>query len=55
MRLYFYLTGVPFLWLINSSMLLYRSDYSYSPAALAGALARRVDDGLHSLFDQTNM
>lgn len=56
-RFYFDLAGVPFpdqihglLRLVDSSRLLYGSDYPYTPAALAESLAKRVDDGLQSLF-----
>jgi len=56
-RFYFDLAGVPFpdqirglLRLVDSSRLLYGSDYPYTPAALAGSLAQRVDDGLEGLF-----
>ncbi|KAJ5617876.1 hypothetical protein N7537_002990 [Penicillium hordei] len=56
-RFYFDLAGVPFpdqihglLRLVDSSRLLYGSDYPYTPAALAESLAQRVDDGLQSLF-----
>ncbi|KAK4862601.1 hypothetical protein LT330_002734 [Penicillium expansum] len=56
-RFYFDLAGVPFpdqihglLRLVDSSRLLYGSDYPYTPAALAESLAKRVDDGLQTLF-----
>ncbi|KUM64878.1 hypothetical protein ACN42_g2195 [Penicillium freii] len=56
-RFYFDLAGVPFpdqihglLRLVDSSRLLYGSDYPYTPALLAESLAKRVDDGLQSLF-----
>ncbi|OQD64693.1 hypothetical protein PENPOL_c007G03655 [Penicillium polonicum] len=56
-RFYFDLAGVPFpdqihglLRLVDSSRLLYGSDYPYTPAPLAESLAKRVDDGLQSLF-----
>jgi predicted TIM-barrel fold metal-dependent hydrolase len=57
-RFYFDLAGVPFpdqihglLRLVDSSRLLYGSDYPYTPAGLAGSLAQRVDDGLEGLFE----
>ncbi|KAJ5206805.1 Amidohydrolase 2 [Penicillium cf. griseofulvum] len=56
-RFYFDLAGVPFpnqihglLRLVDSSRLLYGSDYPYTPPVLAGSLAKRVDDGLLDLF-----
>jgi predicted TIM-barrel fold metal-dependent hydrolase len=56
-RFYFDLAGVPFpdqihglLRMVDSSRLLYGSDYPYTPAALAESLAKRVDDGLESNF-----
>ncbi|KAJ5497997.1 Amidohydrolase 2 [Penicillium expansum] len=56
-RFYFDLAGVPFpdqihglLRLVDSSRLLYGSDFPYTPAALAESLAKRVDDGLQTLF-----
>jgi predicted TIM-barrel fold metal-dependent hydrolase len=56
-RFYFDLAGLPFpnqihglLRLVDSSRLLYGSDYPYTPAALAESLAKRVDDGLQDLF-----
>jgi predicted TIM-barrel fold metal-dependent hydrolase len=56
-RFYFDLAGVPFpdqihglLRLVDSSRLLYGSDFPYTPARLAESLAKRVDDGLQSLF-----
>ncbi|KAJ5788571.1 hypothetical protein N7457_003561 [Penicillium paradoxum] len=56
-RFYFDLAGVPFpdqihglLRLVDSSRLLYGSDYPYTPAALAESLANRVDEGLRSQF-----
>jgi predicted TIM-barrel fold metal-dependent hydrolase len=56
-RFYFDLAGVPFpdqihglLRLVDSSRLLYGSDYPYTPATLAGSLAQRVDAGLEDLF-----
>lgn len=56
-RFYFDLAGVPFpdqiyglLRLVDSSRLLYGSDYPYTPAALAESLAKRVDDGLEVRF-----
>ncbi|KAJ5285563.1 hypothetical protein N7524_000869 [Penicillium chrysogenum] len=56
-RFYFDLAGVPFpdqihglLRLVDSSRLLYGSDFPYTPARLAESLAKRVDDGLQGLF-----
>jgi predicted TIM-barrel fold metal-dependent hydrolase len=56
-RFYFDLAGVPFpdqihglLRIVDSSRLLYGSDYPYTPAALAESLANRVDEGLESNF-----
>ena len=56
-RFYFDLAGVPFpdqihglLRLVDSSRLLYGSDYPYTPAALAGSLAQRMDSGLEAHF-----
>ncbi|KAJ5170285.1 Amidohydrolase 2 [Penicillium coprophilum] len=56
-RFYFDLAGVPFpdqihglLRLVDSSRLVYGSDYSYTPAALAGSLAKKLDDGLQDLL-----
>ncbi|KAJ5374067.1 Amidohydrolase 2 [Penicillium concentricum] len=56
-RFYFDLAGVPFpdqihglLRLVDSSRLVYGSDYPYTPAALVESLAKRVDEGLESLF-----
>jgi predicted TIM-barrel fold metal-dependent hydrolase len=56
------LAGVPFpdqihgvLRLVDSSRLLYGSDYPYTPAPLAKSLAKRLDEGLGEIFDsQTN-
>lgn len=52
------LAGVPFpdqihglLRLVDSSRLLYGSDYPYTPAPLAESPAKRLDDGLGKLFD----
>ncbi|KAJ5219254.1 uncharacterized protein N7498_001353 [Penicillium cinerascens] len=56
-RFYIDLAGVPFpdqihglLRLVDSSRLLYGSDYPYTPKALAATLAKRLDDGLESNF-----
>ncbi|CAG8259597.1 unnamed protein product [Penicillium salamii] len=56
-RFYFDLAGVPFpdqihglLRLVDSSRLLYGSDYPYTPAALAESLAQRIDGGLEAHF-----
>ncbi|KAJ5085974.1 Amidohydrolase 2 [Penicillium argentinense] len=56
---YIDLAGVPFpdqihgiLRLVDSSRLLYGSDYPYTPAPLAGSLAKRLDDGLAGIFDK---
>lgn len=56
-RFYIDLAGVPFpdqihglLRLVDSSRLLYGSDYPYTPKALAASLAKRLDDGLESNF-----
>ncbi|KAJ5503482.1 Amidohydrolase 2 [Penicillium fimorum] len=56
-RFYFDLAGVPspdqihgLLRLVDSSRLVYGSDYPYTPAALAKSLAKRVDDGLQNLL-----
>ncbi|KAJ5403521.1 Amidohydrolase 2 [Penicillium cosmopolitanum] len=52
------LAGVPFpdqihgtLRLVDSSRLLYGSDYPYTPALLAASLAKRLDEGLGAIFD----
>ncbi|KAJ6000547.1 Amidohydrolase 2 [Penicillium waksmanii] len=52
------LAGVPFpdqihgiLRLVDSSRLLYGSDYPYTPAPLAESLAKRLDEGLGAIFD----
>jgi predicted TIM-barrel fold metal-dependent hydrolase len=56
-RFYFDLAGVPFpdqihglLRLVDSTRLLYGSDYPYTSAALSESLAHRVDHGLEGLF-----
>ena len=56
-RFYIDLAGLPFpdqihglLRLVDSSRLLYGSDYPYTPAKLAASLAQRIDDGLESTF-----
>lgn len=56
-RFYFDLAGLPFpdqihglLRLVDSSRLLYGSDYPYTPAALAESLAGRMDAGLETGF-----
>ncbi|KAJ5758093.1 uncharacterized protein N7511_006787 [Penicillium nucicola] len=56
-RFYFDVAGVPFpdqihglLRMVDSSRLLYGSDYPYSPAARAESLAKRVDEGLDRDF-----
>ncbi|KAJ5347544.1 Amidohydrolase 2 [Penicillium brevicompactum] len=56
-RFYFDLAGVPFpdqihglLRLVDSSRLLYGSDYPYTPAALAESLVQRLDIGLEGQF-----
>ncbi|KGO67159.1 Amidohydrolase 2 [Penicillium italicum] len=61
-RFNFDLAGVPFpdqihglLRLVDSSRLLYGSDYPYTPAALAESLVKRVDDGLQSMFGSETM
>lgn len=52
------LAGVPFpdqihgmLRLVDSSRLLYGSDYPYTPAPLAESLKNRLDEGLGTIFD----
>lgn len=52
------LAGVPFpdqihgiLRLVDSSKLLYGSDYPYTPAPLTASLAKRLDEGLEATFD----
>ncbi|KAL3460096.1 hypothetical protein BJX64DRAFT_290581 [Aspergillus heterothallicus] len=56
-RFYFDLAGVPFpdqvhglLKVVDSSRLLYGSDYPFTRAPMVEALARRVDDGLETNF-----
>lgn len=56
-RVYIDLAGVPFpdqihglLRLVDSSRLLYGSDYPYTPVSLAKDLARRLDEGLEREF-----
>lgn len=56
-RFYIDLAGLPFpdqihglLRLVDSSRLLYGSDYPYTPAKLVTSLAQRVDGGLESIF-----
>ncbi|KAJ5678348.1 Amidohydrolase 2 [Penicillium maclennaniae] len=56
-RFYIDLAGLPFpdqihglLRLVDSSRLLYGSDYPYTPAKLVTSLAERVDGGMESLF-----
>ena len=56
-RFYIDLAGMPFpdqihglLRLVDSSRLLYGSDYPYTPKAPVASLAKRLDDGLESNF-----
>ncbi|OQD84346.1 hypothetical protein PENANT_c013G05397 [Penicillium antarcticum] len=56
-RFYFDLAGVPFpdqihglLRVVDSSRILYGSDYPYTPVALAESLAKRMDEGLEMDF-----
>ncbi|KAJ5746592.1 Amidohydrolase 2 [Penicillium odoratum] len=56
-RFYFDLAGVPFpdqihgmLRVVDSSRLLYGSDYPYTPGPLVESLARRLDDDLQESF-----
>ncbi|GKZ36882.1 hypothetical protein AbraIFM66950_008115 [Aspergillus brasiliensis] len=56
-RFYFDLAGVPFpdqvhglLRIVDSSRLLYGSDYPFTGAPLVEALAKRMDDGLETTF-----
>lgn len=56
-RFYIDLAGMPFpdqihglLRLVDSSRLLYGSDYPYTPAKLVSSLAQKVDSGLESTF-----
>lgn len=56
-RFYIDLAGMPFpdqlhglLRLVDSSRLLYGSDYPYTPGALVASLAKRLDNGLESNF-----
>ena len=57
-RFYIDLAGVPFpdqiygmLRLVDTSRLLYGSDYPYTNASLAQSLAKQLDDGLADVFD----
>lgn len=57
-RVYFDLAGVPFpdqvhglLRLVDSSRLLYGSDYPYTPAPVVKALVDRMDEGLAAGFE----
>ncbi|KAJ5929039.1 hypothetical protein N7454_006887 [Penicillium verhagenii] len=56
-RFYIDLAGVPFpdqihgmLRVVDTSRLLYGSDYPYTPAPVAGALAQKLDEGLEENF-----